>query len=190
MNSIMPENHYSKEYSKHFYQYQPTCKTSVLYEGFKMDANQNEAEEFRSIPPLIPVETSPPPLCNIPKEMRGNNSFEFRRFSNMQQHPEYNATFTQKSLPPTLTASSDNREMQHTTENTSHTIANTRKRKSENTNRELIDMVKKQLEQLNKTLAALERNNDCDSDFPPGGHLTPPNDRIDQIKGKKIIKEL
>ena len=179
MNYIMRESSYSPENIKHFYHYQPTCEASALYEDFKMDANQNDSEEFRSIPPLIPMKTSPPPLCNIPKEMRVNNSFESDRFSNMQQHQEYNTPFDQTRLAPIVLPSP---HTNHTTTNTSHTTSHTRKRKSENTNRELIDMVKKQLVQLNKTLAALERNNDCDSDIPQG-QLTPPNDKIDQLKG-------
>lgn len=179
MNYIMPETSYTKEYTKHFYNYQPTCEASVLYEDFKMDANQNDSEDFRSIPPLIPMKPSPPPLCNIPREMRGNNSFEFNRFSNMQERHDYNASFSKRSLAPIILPSSP--PIHNTAANTNHTITNTRKRKSENTNRELIDMVKKQLEQLNKTLAALERNNDCDSDMPEG-QLTPPSDGIDQLK--------
>jgi len=181
MNYIMPQTSYSTEESKHFYNYQPTCETSVLYEDFKMDANQNDSEDFRSIPPLIPMKPSPPPLCNIPKEMRGNNSFESNRFSNIQQHREYNTPYSQTSLAPIVLPSS---HIHHTTTNTSQTISHTRKRKAGNTNRELIDMVKKQLEQLNNTLAALEKNNDCDSDSDiPQGQLTPPNDRVDQLKG-------
>merc|ERR1712064_72768 len=141
----------------------------------KMDGNQKDAEEFRSIPPLIPMKLSPPPLCTIPKEMRSTNSYELHRFSNVQQHQEYNTSLTNTSPGQCLPSSS---AIHHTIANTSSTIVNTRKRKSENTNRELIDMVKKQLEQLNKTLAALERNNDCDSDMTQGQEVTPPNDRI------------
>ena len=54
-------------------------------------------------------------------------------------------------------------------------------------NRELIGMVKKELGQLNETLAALERNNeDCEYEMPLG-HLTPPSDIVDLVQGKVIL---
>jgi len=61
---------------------------------------------------------------------------------------------------------------------------NGRKRKSENSNRELIDLVKLQLQQLNRTLEVLEKNSHSDDDEMLHGQLTPPrNDMADFPQG-------
>ena len=69
--------------------------------------------------------------------------------------------------------------------------SNPRKRRSEGTNRELIDMVKKQLAQLNKTLAALERNNEGEDDDKDihVDQITTPIEMMNEVEGKimKII---
>ena len=67
--------------------------------------------------------------------------------------------------------------------------SNARKRRSEGTNRELIDMVKKQLAQLNKTLAALERNNEDDDESIHVEQITAPIEMMNEVDGKvtKII---
>ena len=69
--------------------------------------------------------------------------------------------------------------------NNSPTQSNGRKRKSENSNRELIDLVKLQLQQLNRTLEVLEKNSHSDDDVEMlHGQLTPPrNDMADFPQG-------
>ena len=143
---------------------------------YNMDQNRRESVEFRPMPPLLPMKQSPPPLCAISKPVRGgSNSFESRHSPNFQNQQKFHISI------PEMSPSHN----QVPNINTTTTMTNPRKRKSENTNRELIDLVKKQLEQLNKTLAALERNNDCDDEMPLG-HLTPPSDNIiDLEQGKK-----
>ena len=69
--------------------------------------------------------------------------------------------------------------------NNSPTQSNGRKRKSENSNRELIDLVKLQLQQLNRTLEVLEKNSHSDDDVEMlHGQLTPPrSDMADSPQG-------
>ena len=161
-------------------------------------SEQHHADNLPSLPALIPMNNrSPPPLCSIPKSMQEINSNKSSRYPS-SQHPQqrpYNVPIQgsyQSSTIPQCSGSPLN--VGSRPERTSPNMeSNPRKRRSEGTNRELIDMVKKQLAQLNKTLAALERNNE-DEDDDKNIHvdqITTPIEMMNEVEGRitKIIRK-
>ena len=192
----MPQSPYYRDYRVS----RLSNQTNGLVPRIHMDSSkmnikseQHHAENLPSLPPLIPMNNrSPPPLCSIPKGMQEINSYKSSRYPS-SQHPQqrpYNAPIQgsyQTSTIPQCSGSPVN--VGSRPERTSPNMeSNPRKRRSEGTNRELIDMVKKQLAQLNKTLAALERNND-ENDDDENLHvdqITTPIEMMNEVEGKII----
>ena len=190
----MPQATYYKDYKTPRFNNQTNSVVPDLrMDSDKMNPNRENLDHLPSLPPLIRMSRSPPPLCSIPKEMRNMHSYEPNRFSSSQQEQQRpNNTpmqeSSQNSTPPRCSGS-PGRSAGPCPEKSgapNRMQSNTRMRRSESTNRELIDMVKKQLEQLNKTLAALERSNDGDDNIHVD-QITPPSEMIDQMKGKTSI---
>ena len=173
MNAIIPDTTHRKGYNRHFFNCRQTGVISSGYLNNKMDANRIDSlNELRSIPPLIPMKQSPPPLCVISKEMRSTNQYALIQSPNSQGQVNITLPLDETCQTSAVPNSSP---IYHTTSNARITMPHTRKRKAESGNRELIHMVKQQLHRLSQTLEALERHNDYDNDMPPG-QLTPPND--------------
>ena len=187
----MPQATYYKDYKTLRFDNRNICEVHDLrVNSNKMNPDCENLDNLPSLPPLIRMNRSPPPLCSIPEDMRNINSYQPNRFSNNQQEQQrpYNTPMQesrQNSTPPRCSGSprSTARSCPEQNEASNNMDSNPRKRRSESTNRELIDMVKKQLEQLNKTLAALERSNEGDDDVH-FEQITPPSELIGQIKGK------
>ena len=167
------------------------------HQGNKMQSNRKELNGVRSMPPLIPVKHTPPSLCPIPQQTGGkgphNNT---AHYNSLQSQPKFNMTLpvvgansfpngygtargvinhshTQSNVMGANSTHRDNGTTRGVSNN-SPTQSNGRKRKSENSNRELIDLVKLQLQQLNRTLEVLEKNSHSDDDEMLHGQLTPP----------------
>ena len=182
------------------------------YQGNKMQLNRKESNDVRSMPPLIPVKHTPPSLCPIPQQTGGkgphNNTVHY---NSLQSQPKSNVTLPvvgANSFPNgygtargginhshpqsnVMGANSTHRDNGTTrgVSNNSPTQSNGRKRKSENSNRELIDLVKLQLQQLNRTLEVLEKNSHSDDDVEMlHGQLTPPrSDMADSPQGTNAL---
>ena len=233
------------------------------YQDNKTQPNIKEANDIRSMPPLIPVKHTLPRLCTIPQQIGGkgphNNTAQY---DSVQSQPKSNMTLpvvgansfpngygtarvvsnnspTQSNLmgansmyrdngtthgvsnnsPPQSNMSGANftprdngrtrgvsnnsppqsnlmgANSSHGDNGTTRGLSNNsppqsngRKRKSENSNRELIDLVKLQLQQLNRTLEVLEKNSHSDDDEMLHGQLTPPrNDVADFQQGTNSL---
>ena len=192
----MPQSPYYRDYRISRVSNQTNGLVPLMHmDSSKMNikSEQHDANNLPSLPPLIPMNNrSPPPLCSIPKGMQEINSYKSSRYPS-SQHPQqrpYNAPIQgsyQTSTIPQCSGSPVN--VGSRPERTSPNMeSNPRKRRSEGTNRELIDMVKKQLAQLNKTLAALERNND-ENDDDENLHvdqITTPIEMMNEVEGKII----
>ena len=193
----MPQSPYYRDYRVS----RLSNQTNGLVPRIHMDSSkmnikseQHHDDNLPSLPPLIPMNNrSPPPLCSIPKGMQEINSYKSSRYPS-SQHPQqrpYNAPIQgsyQTSTIPQCSGSPVN--VGSRPERTSPNMESyPRKRRSEGTNRELIDMVKKQLAQLNQTLAALERNNEDDDENIHVDQITTPIEMMNEVEGKmmKII---
>ena len=197
MNCVMPQSPYYRDYRVS----RLSNQTNGLVPRIHMDSSkmnikseQHHDDNLPSLPPLIPMNNrSPPPLCSIPKGMQEINSYKSSQYPSSQrpQQRPYNVpiqgSYRSSTIPP-CSGSPGNAGSR--SERTSPSMeSNPRKRRSEGTNRELIDMVKKQLAQLNQTLAALERNNEDDDENIHVDQITTPIEMMNEVEGKirKII---
>ena len=185
----MPQSNYYRDYKiPHFNNQSQYLVAGLGMDSRKMNPNREEPEQLPSLPPLIPMSRSPPPLSRIPKDMQNIHSYESNRFSSNQQEPQrhYNNASIHESYPNTNSSRSSGSPggIGSRQDRTSPSMeSNPRKRRSDSTNRELIDLVKQQVAQLNKTLAALQRNNDGDDEVYIE-QITTQSDIRDQIEGK------
>ena len=193
----MPQSPYYRDYRISRVSNQTNGLVPLMHmDSSKMNikSEQHDADNLPSLPPLIPMNNrSPPPLCSIPKGMQEINSYKSNRYPS-SQHPQqrpYNVPIQSSYQSSTIPQSSGSPgNVGSRPERTSPNMeSNKRKRRSEGTNRELIDMVKKQLAQLNKTLAALERNNEDDDENVHVEQITAPIEMMNGVDGKvtKII---
>ena len=186
----MPQSNYYRDYKIPHFNNQNQYMVSCLgMDSRKKNPNRENAEHLPSLPPLIPMSRSPPPLIpnDIPNDMRNNHSYESNRFTSNQQEPQrhYNNTSSHESYPNSNSSrNSGSPGGSGRLDRTSPSMeSNPRKRRSDSKNREFIAMVKQQITHLQKTLADFERKYDGDDEVHDEQIITP-SDMRDQMDGK------
>ena len=149
-----------------------------------MDENRTNQNKFRLLPPLIPLTRSPPPLCPIPKLDRTITFYESAQVSTLQNQQILDSSRHSKDLSSVGTQKNYIVPLWRPLSTISTLRRNQRNKESENRKSELIYMVKKQLEQLNTTLAVLEKHTNNSKGESLLGHPMPPNEQLD-FKGEK-----
>lgn len=126
----------------------------------------NSVNKLRPPPPLIRMNKSPPPLCPIPTKTMKQPSINFdsdhRPFNTLWSLNPITISQQPSTIPTISTTHNSANPVISSSSSPSSAISCNRKRKAGGGNRELISMVKQQLQQLNKTLAALETVNEDD----------------------------
>lgn len=188
----MPQSNYYRDYKiPHFNNQNQYLVSGLGMDSRKTNPNRGNADHLPSLPPLIPMSRSPPPLIpnDLPNDMRNINSYESNRFTSNQQEPQrhYNNTSIHESDPNSNSSRNSGSPGGIGTrpDRTSPSMeSNPRKRRSDSTNREFIAMVKQQITHLQQTLADFERKYDGDDEDHVEQIITS-SDMRDQVEGKR-----
>jgi len=185
----MPQSNYYRDYKiPHFNNQNQYLVSGLGMDPRKKNPNRKNEEHLPSLPPLIPMSRSPPPLIpnDIPNDMRNIHSYESNRFTSNQQDQQrhYNNTSIHESDPNSNSSrnSGSPEGIGPRPDRTSPSMeSNPRKRRSDSTSREFIAMMKQQIIHLQQQVADFERKYDGDDEVHVE-QIISPSDMRDQVE--------